>query len=73
MMGSPKSNACDFGTSWELRKVDAFLFLEEEVSRSPRHLLFSVFLMVVPAGFDGPWLGEGQTLGFPAFQLVPGW
>lgn len=44
MMGSPESTACDFSTSWELRKVNAFLSLEEEVSRTPSCLPRFVFL-----------------------------
>lgn len=43
MMGSPESTACDFSTSRELRKVNAFVFLEEEVSRTPSCLPLSAF------------------------------
>lgn len=50
----------------------------EEVSRIPGCVSLASFpvrlhlvLRVVPAGFDGPFLAEGQALGFPTFQLAP--
>lgn len=58
--------------------VNSFLFPGKKISKtlSCTPLCISrealALLRVVPHGFDGPCLGEGQILGFPAFQLAQG-